>query len=170
MTKMSDENLISKTRRKRQMLDLQDAGKALTRLPAEQLARIEMPPSLREAVVACRTMTKHEAVRRQLQYIGKLMRKLDAVTIAAQIEALHAPTHRQTALFHRAERWRTEMLAEPGAVARFAQEYPLADVRRLRELAEAALLERDADRPPKRFRELFQAINDILQEQERQVP
>lgn len=167
---MSDENLISKTRRKRQAKDLQDIGAALTRLPAEQLARLDLPEELREAVVACRTMTKHEAIRRQMQYIGRVMRELDAGAIAAQLEALHAPSHRQTALFHRAEAWRADLMADAGAIERFTQEFPEADPKRLRSLAEAALEERRAERPPKRFRELFQVINDILQDRARRHP
>jgi len=152
------------------MLELQDVGKALTRLPAEQLARIEMPESLRLAIVACRSMTRHEAVRRQLQFIGKLMRKIDCAPIAAQLESMHAPSHRQTALFHRAEKWRTELLAEPGAVERFVAAYPKADARRLTALAAAALEERAGERPPKRYRELFQAINATIQDQEGTAP
>jgi ribosome-associated protein len=160
---MSDENLISKSARKRQARGLQDIGAALTRLRPDQLARIDMPDELREAIGACRKMTKHEAIRRQLQLIGRIMRNLDAAPIAAQLEALHAPSHRQTALFHRAERWRDDLLADLAAVDRFVQEYPDADAPRLRELAAAAAGERHGDQPPKRYRELFQVINAVIQ-------
>jgi ribosome-associated protein len=161
---MSDENLISKTRRKRQARDLQDLGAALTRLQEDQLARLDLPDELRQAVLACRSMTKHEAIRRQMQYIGRVMRALDAEPIAAQLEALHAPSHQQTALFHRAERWRTDIMADPAAAERFAQDYPEADAKRLLVLAAAATEERRAEAPPKRYRELFRLINTIMQE------
>jgi ribosome-associated protein len=167
---MSDPNLISKTRRKKQMHDLQEIGATLVRLPPEQLARIELPDSLREAVMACRRITKHEAVRRQMQYIGRLMRELDAGPIAAQLDALHALSHQQTALFHHAERWRSDMLADAGAVDRFVLEFPEADPRRLRDLAARAAEERRAEQPPRRYRELFQTINAILQDHARRKP
>jgi ribosome-associated protein len=167
---MSDENLISKTRRKRQAHDLQDLGKALTRLRADQLRRIEMPDDLREAVADCREMTKHEAIRRQLQYIGRIMRDMDCAPIAAQLGALHAPSHLQTTLFHRAERWRADILADPGNVERFVEAHPAADAKRLLELASAAAAERQAEQPPKRYRELFQAINEILQHDAKRGP
>ncbi len=167
---MSDENLISKTRRKRQAHDLQDLGKALTRLRADQLARIEMPDELREAVAECRAMTKHEAIRRQLQYIGRIMRDMECGPIAAQLEAMHAPSHRQTALFHGAERWREALMAEEDAVERFAREFPEADPQRLRALAREAVEERRAERPPKRFRELFQVVSAILEDHARRHP
>lgn len=167
---MSDENLISKTRRKRRALDVQDLGFALTRLRADQLARVELPDGLREAVAECRTMTKHEAIRRQLQYIGRIMRDMDCGPIAAQLESMHAPSHRQTALFHSAERWRAEILADPGAAGRFAAEHPGADEKRLRDLAAAAAAERQSESPPKRYRELFQLINAFLQDHAKRNP
>ena len=167
---MSDENLISKSARKRQMHELQDLGAALVRLRADQLARIELPEELREAVADCRKMTKHEAVRRQMQLIGRIMRALDAVPIATQLAAMHAPSHRQTALFHRAEKWRDELLADAEAADRFALEYPGADAKRMRALAAAAREERQAEHPPKRYRELFQAINAIVQDHAKRKP
>jgi ribosome-associated protein len=167
---MSDANLISKSRRKRQMLALQELGVALTRLAPEQLARIELPDGLREAVAQCRGMTKHEAIRRQLQYIGRLMRELDCTPIARQLEALDAPSHLATARFHRVERWRGEILADAGAVDRFVLEFPEADPDLLRKLATSANEERSAEKPPRRFRELFQVINAILLEHEKRQP
>jgi ribosome-associated protein len=104
---MEEDDFISKTRRKKQMSDLQDVGAELVALSAEQLARIEMPDNLREAVVEARRFTKHEARRRQIQYIGRIMRDIDAGPIVEQLAALKAPSKRQTALFHVAERWRT---------------------------------------------------------------
>lgn len=167
---MEDANLISKTRRKKQMHDLQALGAALVRLPADQLRRIALPDDLREAVEACRPMTKHEAIRRQMQYIGKLMRHLEAGPIAAQLEALNAPAARDTALFHRAERWRDAILADGDGIDRFAAEFPEADAEALRRLAAAARDERAAERPPRRYRELFQVVNAILQDQAKREP
>jgi ribosome-associated protein len=167
---MSDANLISKSARKRQMHELQDLGAALVRMRADQLARIEMPDELREAIADCRKMTRHEAVRRQMQLIGRIMRNLDAAPISAQLERLHAPSHRQTALFHRAEKWRDELLADPAAAERFALEYPGTDAHRLRALAATALEERQAEHTPKRYRELFQVLNAIVQDHAKRNP
>jgi len=72
------------------------------------------------------------------------MRDMECAPIAAQLEAMHAPSRRQTALFHRAERWRTDILADPGNVERFVGEHPAADAKRLRDLAAAAAAERRA--------------------------
>src|SRR4030081_933539 len=116
---MEDDDFISKTSRKREARQLQDVGAALVKLNAEQLARIDLPQALRGAVIESQRLTRHEAIRRQKQYIGKIMRNIDAEPILAQLEALEAPSKRQTALFHLAERWRADILADPASIARF---------------------------------------------------
>src|SRR5690242_11964609 len=123
---MEDDDFISKTRRKKQMTALQDLGAELVKLSPEQLARIEMPEELREAILECKRFSKHEAVRRQKQYIGRIMRDMDADPIARQLEAMHAPSRIQTALFHRAEEWRTEIVARDEAIEQFVREFPEA--------------------------------------------
>lgn len=160
---MEEDDFISKTQRKRQMTELQDVGAALVKLSPEQLARLEIPQELREAVLACKRITRHEAARRQRQYIGKLMRNLDAAPIVEQLAALEAPSRKQTALFHVAEKWRDEIMRNDDAVARFAAEFPAANVARIKALAGAAREEKSAARAPKHLRELFHAINNTVQ-------
>ncbi len=161
---MEEDEFISKTQRKKRMHDVQAMGVALTKLSHEQLARLELPEELREAVLEARRLTRHEAIRRQGQYIGRLMRELDPEPIAAQLAELEAPSARQTALFHLAERWRSDILADPSMIEAFAREFPGVDRERLRELTDAAQKERAAGHSPKRYRELFHAINAVVQE------
>lgn len=161
---MSDENGISKTRRKRQAHDAQALGVALGKLRPDQLAAFALPDRLHTAIVDCQSMTKHEAVRRQRQFIGKLMRDIDLEPIAARLAALQAPASRETARFHRAERWRAEMLDDESAVARFVAEFPGADAAMLSRLVADAKREREAEQAPRRFRELFQVISHHLLE------
>jgi len=138
MTRMDEpDEFISKTRRKKEMRQLQDVGAALVDLSREQLARIDMPEMLREAVMECQSITKHEARRRQIQWIGKIMRKVDAAPIAEQLAALEAPSKKQTALFHLAEKWRDDLLADPQAMGRFEKEFPHAQLHRIRQLIDA---------------------------------
>ena len=164
---MEEDDFISKTQRKKQMTELQDIGAALVKLSPEQLARLDLPEALREAVLACKAITKHEAARRQRQYIGKLMRNVDPAPIVEQLAALEAPSRKQTALFHVAEKWRDEILRGDEAVARFAAGFPAANVARIKALAGAAREEKAAGRAPKHVRELFHAINTTVQEHAR---
>jgi ribosome-associated protein len=164
---MEDDDFISKTRRKREMSELQDVGAALVKLSTEQLARLDIPEDLREAVLECKRITKHEAARRQRQYIGRLMRNIDAAPIVEQLSALEAPSRKQTALFHVAEKWRDDILRDDDAIVRFAAEFAAANIPRLKALAGAAREEKSAGRAPKHVRELFHAINNTVQEQAR---
>ena len=160
---MDDDEFISKTRRKRESTELQNIGKELVGLPAEQLARMRLPEDLLEAVMACKPITNHEGRRRQMQYIGKIMRNVDPAPIIEELERLKAPSKRQTALFHVAEKWRDALLAEPEAADRFIAEFREADAARLRGLVADAHAERNAGRAPKHARELFHFVNDIVQ-------
>jgi len=167
---MEEDEFVSKTRRKKQMHELQHVGAQLVALSADELARIRMPESLREAIEDARRFTRHEARRRQLQYIGRIMRDIDAGPIAEQLAALKAPSRRQTALFHVAERWRQELLAEDAAMERFVKEFPEADPHRIRAMVDEAREEKRAAQPPRRFRELFHVLSAIVQDHARRHP
>jgi ribosome-associated protein len=98
------------------------------------------------------------------------MRDIDAAPIAAQVAEIEAPSRRQTALFHVAEKWRAEFVADPEAIGRFAQEYPDADLERLRGLADDAREEKRVSKPLRRYRELFHTLNALLQQHARREP
>ena len=159
---MSDEAPISKTQRKKAVHLLQALGEELVELNDDQLAAIELPEALREAVMAARRITKFEARRRQLQYIGKLMRRVEVEPIRAALDAMLAGSRRQIAAHKRIEAWRERLLAGPGALDELLAEYPGADAQRLRTLVSGALRERDAGSPPRSYRELYQALRALL--------
>ena len=94
----------SKSRRKRDMHELQDMGSALVDLSADRLARIDMPDALRNAVQEARRITSHEARRRQMQYIGRLMRDTDAAPIREALDAESGASAAENARLHRLER------------------------------------------------------------------
>lgn len=154
---------VSKTQRKKQVAGLQDLGAELVALSEEQLARIELPERLRDAVMDARRITTFEAKRRQLQYIGKLMRSVEAGPIRAALDAALARSHGEAATHKRTEAWRERLLSDPEALGELLAEYPSADGRRLRALVRAALHERTENRPPRAFRELYQALRALIE-------
>lgn len=154
---------VSKTQRKKQVAGLQDLGAELVALSGEQLARIELPERLRDAVMDARRITTFEAKRRQLQYIGKLMRSVEAGPIRAALDAALARSHGEAATHKRTEAWRERLLSDPEALGELLAEYPSADGRRLRALVRAALHERTENRPPRAFRELYQALRALIE-------
>lgn len=153
----------SKTRRKKEMLELQELGVALTGLGDEQLDGLELPDALRDAVVEARRITQFEARRRQLQYIGKLMRGVDPGPIRAMLDEQGVRARREIAALRRVEAWRERLLAEPAGLAQLAAEQPAADLPQLRALIEAARRERAEGRPPHSSRELFRALRALLE-------
>ena len=156
----------SKTQRKRQMHELQDLGAELVELSDPQLASIELPENLRDAVTAARRTTKFEARRRQLQYIGKLMRFVDPAPIRERIDAYKAVSIAHTARLHTIERWRTRLLEDDAALTELLKAHPEADAAQLRLLIRNAAREREARLPPKSYRALFQLLSRTLQEHE----
>jgi ribosome-associated protein len=160
---MGAETPISKTQRKKDSSALQDLGAALVALSDERLSSLDLPEFLCDAVVAARAITSHEARRRQLQYIGKLMRKVDAEPIRVRLEEWKAPSLADAVRFKRAEAWRERLLADDQALAALQHEYPAADRARLAGLIEEARRERLGNHPPKNYRALFQALRALLE-------
>lgn len=161
---MSLEEDISKTRRKQEMHDLQDLGVALSRLSKDKILELDLPSNLADALVALKTMNSNGAIRRQTQYIGRLMRDVDPAPIREVLDRLAGTSRQAAATLHRSERWRDRMIEEPELVDEFVAEYPNTDRAQLRALALAAQRERQLHKPPRRFRELFRLINDILED------
>ena len=153
----------SKTQLKKQMHDLQALGAELVELNEQQLASVDLPERLLDAVKAARSMTKFGARRRQLQYIGKLMRDVDPDPIRSRLDAWKSASRAQTMRLHLLERWRTRLIEEPDAVTAFTREYPRADTARLRLLVRNTHRERDAQQAPRSYRALFQLLNETIE-------
>lgn len=151
----------SKSQRKRDMHDLQDLGEKLALLPRERLAKVDLPDSLRRAIEEVQRITKHEARRRQMQYIGKLMRDVDPAPLRETLAAFEGKSHAETARLHRVERLRERLLADEAVLTEIGSEHPGTDLQRLRQLRRNALKEQDEGRPPRAFRELFRELRDL---------
>lgn len=154
----------SKSERKRQSDELQALGEALIELPASELEALPLPDNLRDAVELARRITAHGGLYRQKQYIGKLMRKIDAEPIRAALAARRNRERVAALQFRRIEHWRDRLLAEgPAALAALGAEAKSSvDSVMLTQLIERARAERAAQQPPHAARELFRALRDVL--------
>lgn len=160
------EDKPSKTQRKKAVRELQDLGVELVGLSQDRLASLDLPERLRDAVFEARRISSHEARRRQLQYIGKIMRKVDPGPIRAALEGWRAQAGRATAEHQRVEAWRERLLADDASLAELAAEYPATDMARLRSLVRAAARERAAGQPPRSYRALYQALRALIERDE----
>lgn len=155
----------SKTKIKKQMHDLQDIGEQLVALGKDQLAEIEIPDTLREAIREMKRINKFGAQRRQMQYIGRLMRDIDPAPIIEKLSAWNGTSRQHIAWLHRVERWRDRLLAQPDSLTEFLADHPTADAQQLRTLIRNALKEKELNKPPKSFREIFQVLREVMPEE-----
>ncbi|MBE0510843.1 MAG: ribosome-associated protein [Gammaproteobacteria bacterium] len=154
--------LISKSQLKRESEALQVLGEALVALPDSKLARIPMPERLADAVAEARRIHAHGGRKRQLQYIGKIMRSIEAEPIQQALDALENEGARQNARFHRLEQWRDRLIAEgDGLIGELLEEYPQADRQHLRQLIRNAQREQAKNQVPKSARELFRYLREL---------
>ena len=152
----------SKSQKKRDMLALQAMGTQLVKLSADQLRKIALPDELRLALEDAQRFTKHEARRRQLQYIGRLMRAVDPTPIKAALDALAGISGEESARLHALERLRTQLMEnEAEALDEIAATHPGADLQHLRQLRRNAVKEQEQAKPPRAYRELFRALNEL---------
>ena len=156
---MQDE-AISKTKRKQEMTELQRLGAKLVELSESQIAEIEMDESLRDAVLEAKRIKSHEAKRRQMQYIGRLMRDVDAAPLRERLEAITGHSAQAAAQHRRLEAWRERLLADDEALTAFAAEHPGADIQAVRTLIRNARREQKEAKPPRAYRELFRLIKE----------
>ncbi|MGW8127781.1 MAG: ribosome biogenesis factor YjgA [Stenotrophomonas sp.] len=156
----------SRSQNRREALEVLALGEKLVELTAAQLARLPIPAELLEHIEYSKRITSHGARKRQLAFLAKQMRREDDATLDAIRDAMEANSEtskRAVALMHRIERWRERLLAEgDAALAELLDEYPDADRQALRTLVRNALAEKARNKPPRAFREIYQALRDLM--------
>jgi len=148
----------SKSELKRQMTALQKTGQALAEMPMDKLKRSPAGPALLEAIREYQRTRSHEGRRRQLQYIGKVMRNEDGELLEKWIAGETLDQRLDVTRMHAAEQWRDKLIAEPTLLSEFIRTYPAALDTDLHTLLRNARNEKEKNRPPKSARELYKLI------------
>lgn len=156
----------SKTKKKQEMHELQALGEALVDLPKDALkrtlAKLDLSETLSDAIWAAHKMTKlNEAKRRQVQYVGKLMRNIDPAPIREALDALKGASASENAKMHRIERLRTQLLEDEKILTKIGATFPGADLGQLRQLRRNALKEAEGNKPPKSYRLIYQFLKQL---------
>lgn len=152
----------SKSQMKRDMTSLQVLGRELAALSKDRLLQLGLPERLHEALLAYRTITAHEGARRQMQFIGRLMRDVDPEPLREALDRFNGASRAEVADMHLAERWRDRLLEEGATLTEFAGTYAGADLTRIRTLIRNARKETTEGKPPRDYRELYRAIRDAM--------
>jgi ribosome-associated protein len=157
----------SKTRLKQESHDLQELGKALLELNAERFAALDLPETLQIALKDLARTKSFEGKRRQLQYVGKLMRGIDPEPLREAVAAQRIPSAKDTLALHEAEAWRERLIAEDGALTEWLARHPEEDSQALRALIRNARKEAqvaaqapegEAPRRGRAYRDLFALV------------
>ena len=156
----------SKTQLKKQMHELQSLGEKLVALNADRLAQVELPEELRDAVEEAQRIRAHEGRRRQMQYIGRLMREVDPEPIREKLAGWEGQSREHNAREHEIAAWRDRLLEDEASFNEFSARFPRADLQRLRTLVRSTRADRIAGRTPRQFRELFRALREAFDAKE----
>ncbi len=161
MTTDDGDTPISKSQRKRDALALQALADEMVRLSPAELASVPLPVNLRDGVMSARELSRG-AYRRQVRYLGRLLRETDVAPIRSAVDAHRSTSHEDKARLKRLERWRERLMEEgDAAVAELLDEYAHADAQQLRQLLRNAHKEHAVGRPPRSFRQLFRFLREL---------
>jgi len=152
----------SRSEKKREMTALQELGKRLLELSQAQMQKIEMPQELQDSLLLARTLKSHAALRRQIQYIGVLMRRIDAGPIRQELNEIDKGQKRKAREFQQLELMRDKLVEGDDAVLEeIINRFPDADIQKLRQIVRAARKEKKDNSPPKQTRALFRYLRGL---------
>ena len=153
--------IVSRTKKKQQVEELQKLGAALIALPAATLDALDLPAALLAAVREAQRITSHGARRRQVQFIGKVMRKIDPAPVRAAVAAISNQSAAARASQKRLEQWRERLIGDDAVLTEFASAHAGADLQAMRALIRNARKEIAEGKPPRAQRELFRLIREF---------
>ena len=137
-------------------------GEQLTQLDKSQLARLNLEDNVLAAISEYRKIKQHGARKRQLLYLGKLLRKIDVNEIISQLESFSTQSQQQNRAFHELEQWRDKLLTDDQALTELMNTFPNIDRQHIRQLIRAARKEQSQNKPPAAARSLFKYLRSML--------
>lgn len=165
---LDEENIedisFSKTKRKRQMEDLQKLGSELISLDKFQLAKLELPDNLIDAIEVAKKIKSYEAIRRHQQYIGKLMRSIDSDLLLQRLKELDSTSIQNVKLLHQVEQWREKILNSDDNVHNFIEQFKVENITAFRTLVRSVRRDIKLQQQSNNLRKLFKFIRKIVQE------
>ena len=157
-----DDDWVSKTRRKHECDAMQELGEALITLKLSELNELELPGVLHDAIEEAHRIRARGALKRQKQFIGKLMRDVDIDDIQKRYDNLCHKDDLHNAHFKRLEKWRDRIIAEGDAALNdLVTEFPQADRQHIRQLFRKARKEQENSKPPVAYRQIFKYLRDL---------
>ena len=153
---------ISKTQLKKQSQDVINFGKEIAQLSQDQLKKLGLPQDIVDAISEYKKIKSLSAKKRQLLFIGRLMRAINLDKAHTQYDVIKNHSQQAHQLFHLAEQWRDKLILTPDSMTDFINQYPKTDVQQLRSILQNAITEKENNSAPKSSRSLFKIINQII--------
>jgi len=154
----------SKSELKRLMTQRQKLAEVLAALSSDALKTIPMDEAIKAAIAETNKIKSFEAIRRHKQYLGKLMRFLDDEeldTIQKRLDAIQGVSKAETTKLHHLESFRDRLIANDETFTNMIEQYPDMDIQNMRTLIRNARKEKEANKPPKAYREIFRVLKDM---------
>ena len=154
----------SKTELKRQMTERQKLAEVLAALSSDALKSIPMDEAIKVAIGETNKIKSFEAIRRHKQYLGKLMRFLDEGELEAiqkRLDAIQGVSKAETAKLHFLETYRDRLIANDETFTKMIEQYPDMDIQTMRTLIRNARKDKELNKPPKAYREIFRVLKDM---------
>ena len=162
MVDLEKDSVVSKTELKKDSKKIQQFGRKISELSINNIEAFKFPLNIYEAVVGLKNLKSNSAKKRQVQYLGKLLREFDLTHAFLVMKQLEVSSQKEIQRNHIIEVWRDKLLSNNDSITEFVGEYPKIDRQLLRQTISNAQKEKKGNKPPKYSRQLFKLIKDII--------
>ena len=162
MVDLDKDSVVSKTELKKDSKNIQKFGKRISELTINNIQAFKFPLSVYEATIGLKNLKSNSAKKRQVQYLGKLLREIDLTDAFLVMKQLEVGSQKEIQRNNIIEGWRDKLLNNNDAITEFVDQYPKIDRQSLRQTISNAQKEKKGNKPPKYSRQLFKLIKDII--------
>ena len=162
MVDLNKDSVISKTELKKESKKIQQFGRKISELTINNIEEFKFPLNIYEAVIGLKNLKSNSAKKRQVQYLGKLLREFDLTHAFLVMKQLEVSSQKEIQRNHIVEGWRDKLLSNNDSITEFVDEYPKIDRQSLRQTISNAQKEKKDNKNPKYSRQLFKLIKDII--------
>ena len=161
---MDEENkeFVSKTELKKDSKKIQAFGKKISELSSEEISSFKFPDTILKAIKDCKSIKSNVAKKRQVQYLGKLLREIDLSKVYLKMDQINSNSQLEVRNNHKAEIWRERLIQDKDAVTELIRLCPDVERQKIRQLIQNTLKETKASNPPKYYRQLFKYIKEHI--------
>ena len=159
MADLDKDSVISKTELKKDSKKIQEFGRRISELTINNIEAFKFPSNIYEATIGLKNIKSNSAKKRQVQYLGKLLREIDLTDAFLIMKLLKVSSQKEIQRNHIIEDWRDKLLSNNDSITQFVDEYPKIDRQSLRQTISNA--QKD-NKSPKYSRQLFKLIKDII--------